>query len=361
VTVVAGHIIRSGIIGAGFIGGVHAHAVRAAGGRLTRVASHSPDAAVSSALRLGADQASATPQELIADPSVDVVHICTPNATHAPLARLALEQGKAVICEKPLATSVSDAEQLADLARAAGVVNAVPFVYRFHPLVREVRTRVMRGDAGRVWLIHGSYLQDWLSRRTDANWRTDPRLGGASRAFGDVGVHWCDLVEYVTGQRIVRLCAATANAFPDRVGTEDGAVMLFRTDAGASGSVVVSQVSPGRKNRLWFSVDGTDASFSFDQEQPETLWVGGRDENRLVLRDPSQLAAEAGRLARLPGGHQDAFSAFVADVYASVRGAQPEGVPTFEDGLRAALVTEAVLTSARTSAWVDVPRHHPVS
>jgi predicted dehydrogenase len=224
---------------------------------------------------------------------------------------------------------------------------------------------VTRGDAGRVWLIHGSYLQDWLSRPADTNWRTDPRLGGASRAFGDVGVHWCDLVEYVTGQRIIALSARTANAFEDRAGTEDGAVVLFETDAGASGSVVVSQVTPGRKNRLWLSIDGTDASFSFDQEQPETLWVGGRDENRLVLRDPSQLGAEAGRLARLPGGHpqgyQDAFSAFVADVYASVLGAQAEGVPTFEDGLRAALLTEAVLTSARTSTWVGVPQHSPVS
>ena len=364
-TVVTGQTIRSGIIGAGFIGGVHAYAVRAAGGRLTRVADHSPDVSVTSARRLGAEQASPTPQELIADPDVDVVHICTPNATHASLARLALEQGKAVICEKPLATSVSDAQQLADLARATGIVNAVPFVYRFHPLVREARARVTRGDAGRVWLIHGSYLQDWLSRPADTNWRTDPRLGGASRAFGDVGVHWCDLVEYVTGQRIIALSARTANAFEDRAGTEDGAVVLFETDAGASGSVVVSQVTPGRKNRLWLSIDGTDASFSFDQEQPETLWVGGRDENRLVLRDPSQLGAEAGRLARLPGGHpqgyQDAFSAFVADVYASVLGAQAEGVPTFEDGLRAALLTEAVLTSARTSTWVGVPQHSPVS
>ena len=149
--------------------------------------------------------------DLIAAADVDVVHICTPNATHAPLARQALEQGKAVVCEKPLATSVEDARALVDAARAAQTVTAVPFVYRFHPLVREVRARIAAGEAGRVWLVHGSYLQDWLSRGADTNWRMDPKLGGASRAFGDVGVHWCDLMEFATGQRIVRLCARSGS------------------------------------------------------------------------------------------------------------------------------------------------------
>jgi predicted dehydrogenase len=350
--------LRSGIVGGGFIGGVHAYAVRAAGGRLTKVADHSPQAA-RAAERLGADTAAESAAELIAAADVDVVHICTPNATHAPLARLALEHGKAVVCEKPLATSVQDARALVDAARAAQTVTAVPFVYRFHPLVREVRARIATGEAGRVWLVHGSYLQDWLSRSADTNWRMDPKLGGVSRAFGDVGVHWCDLMEFATGQRIVRLCARSGSAFADRSGTEDGAVVLFETDAGATGSVVVSQVSPGRKNRLWFSFDGTDASYAFDQEEPDQMWVGRRDENRIVLRDPNNLGAAASRLARLPAGHaqgyQDAFSAFVADVYAAVRGQKPDGLPTFEDGLRAANITEAVVTSSANSTWTEVP------
>jgi predicted dehydrogenase len=351
--------LRSGIVGGGFIGGVHAYAVRAAGGRLTKVADHSPQAAREAAERLGADTAAESAAELIAADDVDVVHICTPNATHAPLARLALEHGKAVVCEKPLATSVQDARALVDAARAAQTVTAVPFVYRFHPLVREVRARIATGEAGRVWLVHGSYLQDWLSRSADTNWRMDPKLGGVSRAFGDVGVHWCDLMEFATGQRIVRLCARSGSAFADRSGTEDGAVVLFETDAGATGSVVVSQVSPGRKNRLWFSFDGTDASYAFDQEEPDQMWVGRRDENRIVLRDPNNLGAAASRLARLPAGHaqgyQDAFSAFVADVYAAVRGQKPDGLPTFEDGLRAANITEAVVTSSANSTWTEVP------
>ena len=350
--------LRSGIIGGGFIGGVHAYAVRAAGGRLTKVADHSPQAAREAAERLGAEAAAESAADLIAAADVDVVHICTPNATHAPLARQALEHGKAVVCEKPLATSVEDARALVDAALAAQTVTAVPFVYRFHPLVREVRARIAAGEAGRVWLVHGSYLQDWLSRGADTNWRMDPKLGGASRAFGDVGVHWCDLMEFATGQRIVRLCARSGSAFAERSGTEDGAVVMFETDAGAIGSVVVSQVSPGRKNRLWFSFDGTEASYSFDQEQPEQLWVGRRNENLIILRDPNNIGAAARRLARLPAGHpqgyQDAFSAFVADVYAAVRGKEPDGLPSFEDGFRAAAITQAVVKSSTSSTWTEV-------
>jgi predicted dehydrogenase len=346
-------------VGSGFIGGVHAYAVRAAGGRLTRVADQTPKSAAEAAERLGAEASADSAADLIASDDVDVVHICTPNATHAPLARLALEHRKAVVCEKPLATSVQDARLLVDATRASQAVTAVPFIYRFHPTVREVRARISAGEAGRVWLVHGSYLQDWLSRSTDTNWRLDPKLGGASRAFGDVGVHWCDLMEFATGQRIVRLCARAGSAFAERSGTEDGAVVVFETDGGATGSVVVSQVSPGRKNRLWFSFDGTKASYSFDQEQPDQLWVGGLDENRIVLRDPATLSAAARRLARLPAGHpqgyQDAFSAFVADVYAAVRGQKPDGLPTFDDGLRAAAITEAVVTSSTNSTWTEVP------
>ncbi|RRD04317.1 gfo/Idh/MocA family oxidoreductase [Arachnia propionica] len=350
--------IRSGIIGAGFIGGVHAYAVRAAGGRLTRIADATLESGRKAAGRLGAEEASASPEELIASDDVDIVHICTPNVTHAALAQQAIAHGKAVICEKPLATTVPDAERLTELAREAGVLTAVPFVYRFHPHVRETRARIAAGDAGRLWMLHGSYLQDWLSRSDDTNWRVDPAVGGVSRAFGDIGVHWCDLMEFVTGQRIVRLSARTAQAFDNRSGTEDGAVVMFETDGGASGSLVVSQVSPGRKNRLWFSFDGTDASFSFDQESPEWLWVGRREESCILPRNPLTEHPGAGRLSRLPAGHpqgyQDAFSAFVADVHEAFRGGTPDGLPTFDDGLRAARITEAVVASSAESTWKEL-------
>ena len=253
-------------------------------------------------------------------------------------------------------------------------------MYRYYPTVREARERVGSGQTGPIRLLHGTYLQDWLLRPEDANWRVDERLGGPSRAFADIGSHWCDLAEFVSGQRIVRLSANLITAVPERVGatarrafeaagdggdgahrvtTEDAAIVQFETDAGAIGSVVVSQISAGRKNRLWIELDGAEQALAFDQESPETLWCGSRDELRIVWRDPATLSPPAARLAFLPGGHPqgyaDCFDAFVADFYGGVRsGSAPEGMPTFSDGLRAALITDAVLASSREQRWVDV-------
>ncbi|MEV8147365.1 Gfo/Idh/MocA family oxidoreductase [Arthrobacter sp. NPDC080073] len=360
--------LRSGIIGTGFMGSVHAHAVRAAGGEVSAVAGSSQASAEAAAAGLGARTAAESPEALIAREDVDVIHICTPNSTHADLARKAIAAGKPVVCEKPLATSVEDAAELTDLADRAGVVTGVPFVYRFYPAVREARDRILRGDAGRLWLLHGSYLQDWLAGAEATNWRVDSKLGGASRAFGDIGVHWCDLMEFTTGHRITRLVAKTSRAYDQResggqlssVATEDGATILFETDKGATGSLVVSQVSPGYKNRLWFSFDGTDASFSFNQERPDTLHVGSTGSSSEITVGPQTLSTPGGRrYAKLPPGHpqgyQDSFNSFVADVYAAVQGQAPEGLPTFRDGLRAALLTDALVTSAAQQSWVDVP------
>lgn len=359
---------RAGIIGTGFMGSVHSRAVHAAGGTVSAVAGSSRASAEAAAASLGARSAAGSPEELINRGDVDVVHICTPNATHADLARKAIAAGKAVICEKPLATSVEDANELTELARKAGVVATVPFVYRFYPAVREARDRIAKGEAGRLWLLHGSYLQDWLAGVEATNWRVDSGLGGASRAFGDIGVHWCDLMEFVTGHTITRIMAHTSRAYEEReirgrmspVATEDGATLLFETDKGASGSLVVSQVSPGRKNRLWFSFDGTEASFSFNQEQPDALHIGRTDSRSTVPVGPETLSTPGGRrYAMLPPGHpqgyQDSFNAFVADTYSAVQGQPPEGLPTFGDGLRAALLTDAVIASAAGRTWVDVP------
>ena len=351
--------MRSGIIGGGFIGGVHAYAVRAAGGVLAHIAGQSLEHATEAARRLGAEHACASAAELINADDVDVVHICTPNALHVPQAEAVIAAGKHVICEKPLATDPGDARRLVEAATGAGLVAAVPFVYRFYPSVREARVRIDAGEAGPLWLLHGSYLQDWLAGSDATNWRVDPKQGGTSRAFGDIGVHWCDLMEFTTGHRITRLIARMATAYPDRI-TEDGAVVLFDTDRGASGSVVVSQVSPGRKNRLWFSFDGPSASYTFDQELPDSLWVGGKRANQVVPRDPDTFSEPAAAYARLPAGHpqgyQDSFTAFVTDVYRAIGGQKPDGLPTFTDGLRAAVLTAAVVESAAQSSWVEVPR-----
>jgi predicted dehydrogenase len=353
--------VDAAIIGTGFMGAVHARAVARAGGGVARVLGSSPDRSRVSAGELRSTAASSL-DEVLADERVDVVHVCTPNDTHEDIALAVIAAGKHVICEKPLATSRLSAERLAARASDAGVVATVPFVYRFYPMVRAARRRVRSGRPGPLHLIHGSYLQDWLSDPDAGDWRIDPARGGGSRAFGDIGVHWCDLVEFVTDHRITRLLASTLTAFPDRVPagadgmlTEDAACLVFATDRGAIGSVVLSQVSPGRKNRLWLSLDGVDESLSFDQENPETLWVGGREVNQTLLRGSGEPVS---RYSVLPPGHpqgyQDCFDAFVADTYAAIRGERPDGLPTFADGLRATVLTDAVLASARTGEWQDV-------
>ena len=374
--------VRAGIIGTGFSGQLQARSIRLAGGLLAGVAGSSGDRARAAAQELGAASAYDTAEELIAADDVDVVHICAPNAVHEPLAAAALAAGKHVVCEKPLAMDLAGAERLTAAADHAGVVATVPFVYRFHPVVREARARVAAGDLGQLYLIHGTYLQDWLLESDDWNWRVDPAQGGASRAFADIGSHWCDLVEFVTGQRLVsvwarvgtamteRMATASRETFtsgaaagtPTEVTTEDYATVLFTTDQGAGGSVVISQVSAGRKNRLWFEIDGARAAVAFDQEEPERLWVGSRSGSEWVVRDPGALSAEAAQYAYLPAGHAqgyaDCFDAFVADTYRAIRAggpqASPAGLPNFHDGTRAARITDAVLQSARSGAQVEI-------
>jgi predicted dehydrogenase len=373
--------LRVAIAGTGFIGGVHAHAVRAAGGRVVAVLASSPERSEAAARRLGAERAAPDAEELVGAADVDVVHVCTPNHLHDEIADAALLAGKHVVCEKPLAVDLERAERLAARARSApGRLAVVPFAYRYYPLVHEARRRIASGGTGPVHLIHGTYLQDWLLTADDANWRIDPALGGASRAFADIGSHWCDLAEFVTGHRVARLSARTLTAVPERpapgdgpafarddgrgsrraVQTEDAAVVQFETDGGALGAVVVSQVSAGRKNRLWLEVDAARGSVAFDQEDADTLWCGGRDASTLVRRDPGVLTGSAGRLAVLPPGHpqgyQDCFDLLVADVFEGIRtGAAPDGLPSFDDGVRAARITDAVLRSARDGGWVEVP------
>jgi predicted dehydrogenase len=374
------------IAGVGFIGAVHARSARLAGARLVGVAASSPERAAAAARRLGAERWFASSEELVAAEGVDVVHVCTPNYLHLPLAEAALAAGKHVICEKPLALDADGALRLTGAAAAAGRQAAVPFVYRYYPTVREARERVRAGTTGPLRLLHGTYLQDWLTSPEDDNWRVEGRLGGASRAFADIGSHWCDLAEFVSGHRITRLCSRTVVALGERrrgtgraaferggsgdgelrpVDTEDAALVQFETDKGAFGSVVISQLSPGRKNRLWLELDGADEALAFDQEQPETLWCGRRDATTILRRDPATLSPEAARLSTLPAGHPqgyaDCFDGFVRDVYDAVRTGSPvDGLPLFADGLRAVRLTEAVLASAAAEEWVEVAAAEPV-
>lgn len=360
--------IRVGIIGGGFMGRVHTQAARSAGATIVGIASSSAESSERAAKQLGISKWYASADDLIADPEIDVVHILTPNSSHAPLTLAAFEAGKHVICEKPLAVSVAEAQALTEAAAAKGLVGTVPFVYRFHPLVREARDRVATGKVGRIFSVRGSYLQDWLIESTDWNWRVDPGASGASRVFGDIGSHLVDLMEFITGDRITSLHAVTSIVHPERNGvkvtTEDEAALLFKTAGGVIGTLMVSQVAAGRKNRLLLDIGGSKESIEFNQEHPETIWLGRREGSVVLPRDESQNSAAANRYSMVPSGHPqgyvDAFAAFVRDSYEAIQAnshdgaSSVDGLPVFADGLRSARVIEAVLKSAATGQWVNV-------
>ena len=357
----AGARLRVAIVGGGFMAEVHSRAARAARAELVGIASSSPERSAAAAERLGIARAYGSLDELLADDAIDVVHVTTPNALHAEQASAVLASGKDVICEKPLATTVADAEAL--VAAAQGRTATVPFVYRFHPLVREARSRFASGQAGRVLSINASYLQDWLLGAGDDNWRVDSEKGGRSRAFADIGSHLVDLVEFVSGDRVSRVSATKRTVFTERashanITTEDAVAVIVETHSGALGTLLVSQVAPGRKNRLWLEIAGSQESVAFDQEQPETLWVGRRAGSLIIPRDADQLSDDAARLSIVPSGHpqgyQDAFNAFVADSYAAVAGESPDGLPRFTDGLRAVRITDAVIDSAESGTWIEM-------
>ncbi|KLO28426.1 hypothetical protein ABH37_06300 [Mycobacterium haemophilum] len=340
------------------VGSVHAHAVHRAGGQLAAVCGSTPHSSERSARRLGAERA-ATAEEIFAADDVDVVHICTPNNLHLEQAATALAAGKHVICEKPLTTTVSDADKLVEAAENARTVAAVSFIYRFYPMVREARCRISEAT---VWLMHGGYLQDHMAKSDPDGWRSDPTQSGISMTFADIGSHWCDLMEFVTGHRISTVFATEGIAPRRGLRQDDGAVVVFRTDRGAVGSVVVSQASPGRKNQLSFSFDGRETAVQFNQEHPDELVIGGLHANTVLLRDADALDPRSARYCLLPPGHpqgyQDCFNLLVADVYEAIRtGTAPEGLPVFADGLRAATIHAAVAASVSSGAWTDVADH----
>jgi predicted dehydrogenase len=358
-----GRDLRVAVAGTGFVGALHARSARLAGARLVGVAASSPERGRDAAQALGAERAFDTAAELAVSDDVDVVHVCTPNHLHAALAQAALSAGKHVVCEKPLATGAQEASALAAAAAGSGRVATVPFVYRYHPVVHEARARVAGGELGALRLVHGGYLQDWLAGPGDDNWRVDPELGGPSRAFADIGSHWFDLAEFVAGERVAALAAQAATVLDTRaghaVGTEDLGTVMFRTASGTLGTMLVSQVSPGRKNHLHLELAGERASVRFEQERPETLWVGTREGGTVVWRDPARLSPDAARLAITPAGHPqgyaECFDLFVAETYAAIGGEAAEGLPSFADGERSARVIDAVLRSAaQDGVWTDV-------
>jgi len=376
---------RAVVVGTGYIGPVHVDALRRNGVEVVALVGSGSTASRerAAALRLPAYDSL---DDVLTRERVDCVHVTTPNYLHAPMVKQALAAGAHVICEKPLAMTAAEGEALLGLAEAAGVVHAVNFNFRFYALPRQVRAMVAAGEMGTLYLIHGGYLQDWLLRETDWNWRLDPALGGELRAIADIGSHWLDLMGYLTGQQPVALCADLATLLPTRkrptrpvatfagkalrpdeyeeraIHTDDYGSVLLRYDGGARGVMTVSQVSAGRKNRLHFELSGATVAAAWTSERVEELWVGRRDRaSELMLRDPSLLAPEAQAVTSAPGGHAEGYiethRALFGAVYRAIASgsvpATPD-YPTFADGLRSLRLGEAVARSAREERWLTV-------
>lgn len=381
--------INAAVIGAGFIGPAHIEALRRLGNvEVVALADADHGTAERKAAQLNVAKAYGDYRRVLADPSVQVVHVCTPNHLHFPMSRDALQAGKHVVCEKPLAMTAGEARELVKLAQETGLVNAIHHNLRYYPLAREARAMVEEGELGRIFAVHGSYLQDWLFYETDYNWRLEQEYSGESRAVADIGSHWLDLVEYITGCRVTAVCADFATFHKIRkkplkpletyagkvltpedyadmeIGTEDYATVLLRFDTGAHGVLTVSQVAAGRKNRLYMEIDGSKRALAWDSERPNEMWIGRRDgRNELLMKDPSLLHPAARAIADFPGGHNEGYpdtsKQMFREIYAYIAGrawrtgAKP-AFPTFADGLREMVLGERIVESARKGGWVEV-------
>jgi len=381
--------IKAGIIGTGFIGPAHVEAVRRLGNvKMVALAEADQALAEAKAKQLSIKQAYGDYRKLLADPEIRVIHNCTPNALHFETTKAALAAGKHVISEKPLAMNSKESSELVRLAQEAGVVHAIDFNYRYYPLVMQAKELVESGQVGKVYCVHGSYLQDWLYLETDYNWRVEPEAGGESRAVADVGSHWCDLIQYITGSRITLVYADLAIMHPVRkkprkpietyagkelkpedyedrkITTEDYGTVLLEFDSGARGVFTVCQVAAGHKNHFRWEIDGSKCALAWDQEDPERIWIGYREKaNEVLMRDPSLLMPKAKAYCHYPGGHPegypDGLRNFVGVVYQYIaEGRNPRKDPppfsTFVDGHHEILMVEAVLASHKQKAWVKI-------
>jgi predicted dehydrogenase len=380
--------IGMGLIGPGFIAAHHIDAVRRLGDvDVVAIAGSSQASADKKAQEYKVERAYGDYQSLIADPDVQVIHNTTPNHLHFPVIMAALAAGKHVISDKPLAINPEQGRTLRDVAIAAKVAHVVTFNYRGNPLVQQARSMVASGECGQLSFVHGFYLQDWMTDANVFSWRSDPAKGGASSALGDIGSHWCDVAEHVSGLKIASVLADLTTVIPTRysaggsaeafsskssgertaveVQSEDLASVLLRFENGAKGSFSVGQVLPGHKNDLQLEVNGRSLSLKWRQEEQNELWIGHHDRpNEIMAKDPSLVSPQALRYTHLPGGHQeswaDAFRNLMADAYAWIRAGttpdtKPDMLPTFEDGYRSTLLIDAMLRShAAGGVWQSV-------
>jgi|LADL02.1.fsa_nt_gi predicted dehydrogenase len=378
--------IGVGIVGTGFIGPAHVEALSRNGIRVLGLCENTLENARAKAIELTIPKAYGSYAELLKDNAIDVVHLATPNYLHFEQAKAALLAGKHVVCEKPLAMNSTETKELVELAKEKKLVNAVNFNIRMYPMVQQARSMVRAGDIGDLFIVQGSYLQDWLLLPTDWNWRLEPDLGGTLRAVADIGSHWLDLISYITGLKILEVFAdfktfhptrkkptkpvetyagklLTPEDYEDRpIFTEDYASILLHLENGTQGVLTVAQVCSGRKNRIYFEINGSKSSLVWDGERPNELWIGNRHApNSLMLKDPSLMTSEAQATVSFPGGHNEGFPDTFKQLHKKIYNYIIEGdfskkpdFPTFEDGHYEILVCEAIERSAHEKTWISL-------
>jgi predicted dehydrogenase len=378
--------LSAAVVGTGFIGPVHVEALRRAGVRVAGIVASSPEKSLRVAGQLGLPRGYAALDEVLADDAVHAVHLATPNRLHFEQAAAVLRAGKHVLCEKPLALNSREAAELVRLADASRCAAGVAYNIRFYPLCHEAAERVRHESFGETLHVTGCYVQDWLLKETDFNWRVLAADGGELRAMADIGTHWLDLVQFITGRQVVAVCAdlqtvhgrrrrpqggvqtfsgpqaapALSESIP--ITTDDAGCVMLRFDNGARGCLWVSQTTAGRKNCLRWEIAGSSQALAWNSEQPNSLWIGHRDRsNEILTRDPALLSSSAAAIANYPGGHNegfpDTFKQLFRAFYGYIRAGDfsaPRPFPTFEDGCREILLCEAVLRSHRERCWVEV-------
>jgi predicted dehydrogenase len=377
--------IKTAIVGTGFMGKVHAENVRRLGNvEIAAVVGSRPETARKFAESAGIPIATDKLKDVLENGEIAAVHICTPNVDHYPMSLAAIEAGKAVLCEKPMTMNVDEARRLVEAAKKKNAVNCVQHNLRYYPVVQQMRQMIAHGDLGDILIAQGTYSQDWLLYDTDWNWRLDSKSNGKLRVMGDIGSHWMDMIQHLTGLSISAVCADLATFHKTRkrpkgsvetfsgkklhpgeyeefpIDTEDFGMVLLRLGERARGAFTVSQMSAGRKNKFAFEIFGTKAGVAWNQEMPDQLWIGHRNEpNQLIVKDGSLFYPEAAAFADLPGGHSEGYDDSHKQVfkhfYARVADpAAPIDYPTFEDGLHGMILLERVAESAAKRAWVEV-------
>lgn len=382
--------IKTAIIGSGFMGSAHIEALRRIGGvDIVAIASDDEPRARELANQFNISHVFQDWKKLIENKNIQAVHNCTPNHLHFEINQACILAGKHIISEKPLTISAIESQQLLDLLKKNPVVNAINFNYRMYPLIQHAKACVSKGELGDIFHVHGHYLQDWLFYQTDYNWRLETALSGSSRAIADIGSHWCDLIQFITGLKIKRVFADLTTIHETRhkpktavetfkgkeqlaaseydnveIKTEDVGSVLFHFENGAKGVFNVSQVSAGRKNQLWFEIDGSKKAISWNQEEPNQLWFGYREKpNEILIKDPSLLHETARAFAHYPGGHPEGYpdgpkNLFVLFYDFIRQGKNPltdsTEFPTFADGHAENKIVEAVMKSNQNQRWIEI-------